>query len=157
MSKVEVILLKDLKGSGKKGDIISVAEGYARNCLLPMGTAKIADDFSIKELEMQKEAELKRHEKEFDRAKEVKSMIDNQSVDVYVLGGENGKLFGSVTSQDVSDALDRKFGIKIDKRKIKSTVEGLKIIDTFGTYPYEVKVYTGVSASIRVNVKDKSE
>lgn len=157
MSKVDVILIKDLKGSGKKGDIVSVAEGYARNCLLPMGIAKVADNTAIKELEMQKKADAKKLEEEINQAKKTKKLLDNQSVDVYAKGGENGKLFGSITSQDVAQAINKKFNITIDKRKIKLIVDGLKSVDTFGTYPYEVKIYTGISASIRVNVKEKAE
>lgn len=154
-SKVDVILLSDVKGSGKKGEIVSVSEGYARNCLLPRKMAKVADNGAIMELKAQQEADKRRQEEEFAKAKEIKQLIDESSVDVYASGGENGKLFGSVTSKDVADALNKKFEINIDKRKIKLSIEDIKSVDSFGTYPYEVRIHTGVSANIRVNVKEK--
>ena len=153
--KVEVILLNDVKGSGKKGEIVSVSEGYARNCLLPRKMAKIADHVAIMELKAQQEADKRKQEEELEKAKEIKQIIDGASVDVYVSGGENGKLFSSVTPKDVADALNKKFEIDIDKKRIKLSMEDVKSVKSFGTYPYEVKIYTGVSCSIRVNVKEK--
>lgn len=155
MSKVDVILLSDVKGSGKKGEIVSVAEGYARNCLLPRGMAKIADNGAIMELKAKQEADKRRQDEELAKAKETKELIDGKSVDVYASGGENGKLFGSITPKDVADALNKKFSITIDKRKVKLSVDGLKSVDSFGSYPYEVRIHTGVIAKITVNVKEE--
>ena len=88
---------------------------------------------------------------------EIKETIDNREVDVYTKGGSGGKLFGSVTPQDVSDAIYRTFEITIDKKKIKLSLEGIKTVDSFGTYPYKVKLHKDVVASIRVNVKELTE
>ena len=91
-------------------------------------------------------------------AEEMKKAIDGQSVDIYAKGGAGGKLFGSITSQNVADALNEKFGISIDKRQIKnSSLEDTKIVDSFGTYLYEIKLHKDIMANVRVNVKEEKQ
>ncbi len=157
MSKIDVILLEDVRGSGKKGEKVSVAKGYARNCLIPKKLARVADKAAIMELEAQHAADERRQAEELAHANEVKGIIDGQSVDVYAVGGENGKLFGSVTPQDIADAINQKFKTDVDKRKIRVLIDDLKVIDSFGTYPYEVRLHAGVVAKINVNVIEKEE
>lgn len=157
--KVEVILLKDLKSKGKMGEIISVLEGYARNYLFPNGIAKIANEQAIKEMEAQKKAEAIREENQKKEAENIASMINEQSIDIYMNSGENGKLFGSVTSKNISDALYEKFAISIDSHNIRylSEEEEEKSINTLGIHPCEIKLYQGVTAKINVNVCESRE
>ena len=158
--KIEIILKKDLRMSGafhKSGEIVKVAEGYARNFLLPQKFAVIANEAAKDELAKQKEIEEKNQQEKLEEAKKIKEIIENKEVDVYTKGGSGGKLFGSVTSQDVADAIYRTFGITIDKKKIKLGLEDIKTVDSFGTYPYKVKLNKDVVASIRVNVKELTE
>lgn len=158
--KIKVILKKDLKIGGtfhKAREIVSVTEGYARNFLLPKKVAVIANDAAMDELAKQKEIEEKNQQKELEEAKKIKETIDNKPVDVYAKGGSGGKLFGSITSKDVADAIYRTFEIAIDKKKVKLNLEDAKTVDSFGTYPYKVKLNKDVVASIRVNVKELTE
>lgn len=158
--KIDVILMNDLKGKGKMGEIVSVLEGYARNYLFPNGIAKIASNQAIKELEIQKEIKELKIEEEIKEAKKTANNIEGKSIDIYMNAGESGKLFGSVTSKDIADALFEKFSISIDKHKIQyisAESEEKRSIDTFGNYPYEIRLYQGVIAKINVNVCEKEK
>lgn len=154
-TSVKVILREDIENLGKEGDVVSVLEGYARNFLIPQSKAYVANTASLNELAQRKAAVEKIRKEELEKAQSVKNLIDGKSVDVFAKGGNKGKLFGSVTSKDISEALNAKYGVFIEKKKIKSSLEETKIIDTFGSYPYEIKIYTGVTANITVNVKEQ--
>ena len=144
-----VILLKDVKGTGKAGDVVKVSDGYARNMLIPKGLAKEATQGNVRNLEKQKAlAEEKRAEEKAaaqKRADELEKII----LIVPSKGGENGKLFGSVTSMDVAKALQEQEGITIDKKKIEMPEGPIK---QAGTSQVIVKLYQEVSAKIRVKV-----
>lgn len=158
--KLDVVLSKDLWGKGSIGDIIKVALGYARNYLLPNGIAKVASAQTIKEAEMRKQTIAFRLEKEKEQAQKIANEINGQSVDVYAKVGESGKLFGSVTSQDVAGALSGKFNVDVDKRNVSLVLvdgEESKTIDVCGAYEYEIKLFQGVHAKITVNVKSDDE
>ena len=144
-----VILLKDVKGTGKAGDVVKVSDGYARNMLIPKGLAKEATQGNVRNLEKQKAlAEEKRAEEKAaaqKRADELEKIV----LIVPSKGGENGKLFGSVTSMDVAKALQEQEGITIDKKKIEMPEGPIK---QAGTSQVIVKLYQEVSAKIRVKV-----
>lgn len=144
-----VILLKDVKGTGKAGDVVKVSDGYARNMLIPKGLAKEATQGNVRNLEKQKAlAEEKRAEEKAaaqKRAEELEKII----LTVPSKGGENGKLFGSITSMDIAKALQEQEGITIDKKKIEMPEGPIK---QAGTSQIIVKLYQDVSAKIRVKV-----
>lgn len=148
---MQVILLKDVKGVGKKGDIIKAKDGYARNFLLPKGIAKEATTGNLKVLDEQKKSKDKKVQEELTKAKELADKISKLSVKIISKAGDNGKLFGSITSKDIADNLNKQHNIKIDKRKInlKGNIKSLGIIEI------DVKVYPKVSAKLKVEVTGK--
>ena len=139
---MKVILLVDVKGSGKKGDVIEVADGYARNFLIKKGLAQAATASNVHEAAQKKAAQ------EFHKAEEVKALkalaasLDNKSVSVKIKTGENGKVFGSVTAAHVAAAL-ADMGYDIDKKKIK-----MDNVKTLGAFPAEIRLMEGVIAKI---------
>ena len=144
-----VILLKDVKGTGKAGDVVKVSDGYARNMLIKKGLAKEATQGNVRNLEKQKAlAEEKRAEEKAAaqaRAAELEKIV----LTVPSKGGENGKLFGSVTSMDISKALKDQEGITIDKKKIEMPDGPIK---QAGNSHVVVKLYQDVPAKIKVKV-----
>ncbi|MCX7903611.1 MAG: 50S ribosomal protein L9 [Caloramator sp.] len=146
---MKVILTSDVKGVGKKGDVINVSDGYARNFLFPRKLAIEANESNLKVLEAQKAKEEQKRQEELQRARELAKKLSEITVEVSVKAGENGKLFGSITSKDISDALKKQHGIEIDKKKIELD-EAIKVA---GVYNIEVKVYPEVSAKLKVNIK----
>lgn len=146
---MKVILLKDIKGTGKKGQVIDASDGHARNYLLPRGLAKPATESSVRELEHQKAAADKRKDKEADASKDLAARLENIGVKFYVKVGEGGKLFGSITTKDISEALEKEHGIKVDKKKME-----LIPIKTLGTTHAEIKLQHGVVAKLKVEVAE---
>lgn len=143
-----VILTKDVKGTGKAGEIVKVSDGYARNMLLPKGMAKEATEGNVRNLEKQKAiAEEKRKEQKA-AAEEQAKKLENVTVVIKTKGGENGKLFGSITSKDIAEALENQEGIKLDKKKI--VMDGP--IKQAGETKVIVKLFQDVSADMKVNV-----
>lgn len=149
---MKVILLQDVKGLGKKGDIVNAKDGYARNFLFPKNLAKEATDGNVKVLEEQKTAKKIRQEEELAKAKELAEKISELTVELKGKSGENGKLFGSITTKDVSEALKKQFKIDIDKRKMD--IEGGNI-KNIGVTIVEVKVYPNVSAKLKVKISEE--
>ena len=145
---LKVILTKDLKGSGKSGDLVNVKDGYAKNFLFPKGFAKPADKSGLSELKSKNEAILFRSKKYEEEAKEIAKKLDGQVVAIEAKVGENGKIFGSVTNKEVAARIKEDFGISLDKRKIDLGEE----IKAFGTYVCELKFLKGIKAKIRVQV-----
>lgn len=145
---MKVILRQDVSNLGKKGDIKEVSEGYARNYLIPRGLAVKASRGHIKELNNLKRAETSRAAKEEAQAKELFKKLDGLSLTLTVKAGEEGKLFGSVTSSDIAAALAQK-GFKIDRRKIslKNPIKKL------GSYTLEVKLHPNISPQINIKVE----
>lgn len=146
---MKVILTSDVKGVGKKGDVINVSDGYARNFLFPRKLAIEANESNLKVLEAQKAKEEQKRQEELQRARELAKKLSEITVEVSVKAGENGKLFGSITSKDISDALKKQHGIEIDKKKIELD-EAIKVA---GVYNIEVKVYPEVTAKLKVSIK----
>ena len=146
---MKVILNQDVKGQGKKGDMIEVSDGYARNFLLPKNLAKEATKENINVLQGQKDSQEYRKKKELEEAQDIKEKVEAVKVTIKAKAGENGKLFGSVTSKDVSEELKMQHHIKIDKKKFVLP-DGIKAL---GTTDVEIKIYPGVVAKLKVQVE----
>ena len=144
-----VILLKDVKGAGKAGDVVKVSDGYARNMLIPKGLAKEATQGNVRNLEKQKALVEEKRAEEKAAAQKKAEELEKIVLVVPSKGGENGKLFGSVTSMDIAKALQDQEGITIDKKKIEMPEGPIK---QAGTSQVVVKLYQDVSAKIRVKV-----
>lgn len=147
---MKVIFLKDVKGTGKKGEVKEVPDGYARNFLIKQGLAREATSGSIKELKEFKNSEQKRKEEELQKAKALSGKLEKHTVTILSKSGENGRLFGAVTSKQIADAL-KKEKITIDKRKILLD----EPIRSLGYTQVSVKIHPEVVASIKVHVKEE--
>ena len=145
---MKVILTKDLKGSGKAGDLVNVKDGFAKNFLIPKGFAKIADNMGLNEMKARNEALLYKKKKEEENAKDLAKKLDGKTVLITAKAGEKGKLFGSVTSKEIAEKIKNDFSVVLEKRKI-SMPEDIK---TFGTYECVLKLFKGVKAKIKVKV-----
>ena len=145
---MKVILKQDVKGTGKQGEILDVSDGFAKNFLLKRGLAEVASSVAVNSLKLQKEAEARRKAEEIKAVKELAAKIDKTTVEVSIRCGENGKVFGSVTSKEIASHL-ADLGYDVDKKKI-ALKESLK---TVGDYPAEIRFMEGVSAKITVRVK----
>lgn len=143
---MKVVLLKDLKGKGKKGDIIEVNSGYALNYLIPNGVAKAGTNTNINEANQAKQASAYHAEQERLKAVALCEQVNGTEVTIKVKCGAMGKIFGSVTNKEVGAELD-KLGFNIDKKKID-----LDQIKSTGTYDCKIKLHVGVVANIKVNV-----
>ncbi len=147
---MKVILLKDVKAQGKKGDLIDVSDGYAINFLLKKGLAREATKQAINELEGKKGAETYRRNQEELKAQNIAERLKEITVKLSAKAGKEGKLFGSVTSKDVAEALKEQFNIEVDKRKI-DLPDGIK---TCGIRDVNVTLYTGVVGTFKVQVTE---
>lgn len=145
---MKVILLKDVKGLGKEGDLVNAKDGYARNFLFPKNLAIEATPGNKKKWEEKRKLEEARKKKEFQEAMKLKERIETLNVELKGKAGEGGRLFGSITSSDISDALMEQHKIEIDRRKIELKDN----IKSLGTTEVEVKVYPEVSARLKVKV-----
>ena len=148
---MKVMLLQDVKGQGKKDQIINVSDGYARNFLLPRKLAVIADNKAMSDAKAKEEARLHRIEVEKAAAHETAGKMDEVLVKISASGGADGKLYGSVTSSDIAEELEKQHGITIDRRKIQ--MDGA--IKAFGQYDLEVKLYPEISGTVHVLVAEK--
>ena len=146
---MEVILKSDVKNLGKKGEKVSVSEGYARNFLLPRGLAAELNAQLMSELKNKQSSEKFRAEEELKTAKENAAKINGAIVTVKAKGGANGKLFGSVTVKEIASAVNAAFNISVDKRKL--VAEDIK---AFGTYNVQVKLHPKVTADFKVKVTE---
>ena len=144
---MKVILKQDVKGLGKKGQLVSASDGYARNFLFPKGLAAEANAQAMSELKNKEDAERYRIKTETAAAQKAADEISGKTIRISAKAGQNGKLFGSVTAKEIAVTLKSTFGVNVDKRKIN--VEEIK---QFGTYEFEVKLYTGISAKLYVMV-----
>ena len=143
-----VILNRDIKGTGKAGDVVKVSDGYARNMLLPKGYATEATDGNIRNLEKQKALAAEKKAEEKAAAQATAEKIGALSVEIKTKAGEGGKIFGSITSKDIADALKAQHNITVDKKKIQLDSP----IKQTGEITVEIKLYTEVSAKLKVVV-----
>ena len=148
---MKVILLQDVKAQGKKGDLINVSDGYARNFLLPKGLAKEANKQAMNEFEGKKEAAEYHRNMEEEKARNIAKRMEDMTVRLSAKAGAGGKLFGSITSKDVSAALKEQFNLDIDKRKMELK-DGIK---TCGVAEVPVKLYPGVVGKFKVSVTEE--
>ena len=146
---MKVILKQDVKGLGQKDEMCEVSDGYARNYLLPRGLAVEANAANINEMNTKKEAEKARKQKELAKAKELAKEIGSITVVIKAKAGENGKLFGSITSKEIADKLKSDHNIEVDKRKIQLP-DALK---SLGTFELDVKLYPEVSSKLKVKIE----
>lgn len=144
---MEVIFLKDVKGSGKKGEIKNVSDGYAKNFLIKNGLAIVASAGAKGEVKGKNEAKQYHYEQDKTKAQEQATQMQKQSVTIPVKVGENGKIFGSITSKEIADAYV-KLGFEFDKRKVVLN----EPIKTLGTYLVDIKLFEGVTAKVQVQV-----
>ena len=143
-----VILNRDIKGTGKAGDVVNVSDGYARNMLLPKGYATEATEGNIRSLEKQKAIAAEKKAEEKAAAKQTAEKIGKVSVEIKTKAGEGGRIFGSITSKDIADALKAQHNITVDKKKILLDSP----IKQTGEMTVEIKLYTDVNAKLKVVV-----
>lgn len=146
---MKVILKQDVKNLGKKGELVNASDGYARNFLFPRGLAVEANASAMNDFNNRESAKKYHKEQELSAAKADAAKLDGKTFKLSAKAGTNGRLFGSVTSKDVSAQIKADIGVDVDKRKIE--VEDIK---QFGTYEAIVKVYPGVTAKIYVQVSE---
>jgi len=145
---MKIILLKDVKGLGKEGELAESKTGYARNFLFPKKLAVEATSANLKKWEEDNKIKEEKRQEEIAEAQELKDQLESIEVLIMAKGGSEGKLFGSITSQDISDALEKNHRIKVDKRKI----ELKENIKNPGLVKLDVKVYPEIVATLSVNV-----
>ena len=148
---MKVILLQDVKNQGKKDQIINVSDGYAANFLFPRKLAKPADASALNEVKNKKAAEEHRIAVERAEAKEIAEKLEGIMLVIHAAGGSDNRLYGSITSKDIVEALAKDHGITIDKRKVLSD----EPIRTFGGYVREVKLYGDIVGKIHLTVAEK--
>lgn len=146
---MKVILLQDVKAQGKKGDIVNVSDGYAKNFLFPRNLAKEASASALNEVKLRKEAENYRHDQEKQAAIENKAILDKATLVYKTTGGVDGRLYSAVTSKDISEMIKKELGIDIEKKKISVD----EVIKTVGEYKVTVKLFPEINSVIKVIVE----
>ncbi len=151
MKHMKVILLKDVKGSGKAGDVLNVADGYARNFLLAKGLACEANAKNLNELKGKQEA--KQHKLDVEKAdnKAIAEKLKGKKILIKAKAGQGGRLFGAVTASTISDKIRELYGIVIDKKKISLNGD----IKSYGDYTVNIKLSQGISFSVKVCVENE--
>ena len=144
---MDVILMQDVKSLGKKGQKVTVSDGYARNSLMPKGIAKAADAQALNELKNREASAQFKKAEELRIAKENKEKLEGRTVRVSAKAGASGKLFGAVTAKEIATALAEQYGTEIDKRRI--SVEDIK---AFGTYEFAIRLHSEVTVNMYVLV-----
>ena len=147
---MKVILTQDVKAQGKKGELINVSEGYARNFLFPKKLAVEANAKELNELKNREASKQFKHDTDLANAKEIAAKLSGFTVTI-VSGGNEGRLYGSVTSKEIAEQLKAQHGIEIDKRKIVMNDP----IKAYGSYSYDVKLFPEVVGKLNVKVTEK--
>ena len=148
---MKVILQQDVRGQGKKGQMVEVSDGYARNFLLPRKLAKEANAQAMNELKNAEAAREYKIKTETENAQKNASALSGKTLKIYAKPGQGGKIFGSVTAKELAEEIKRQFGIEVDKRKVVLPMD----IKAFGTYNFDVKFYAGITATMSVAVCEK--
>ncbi len=146
---MKVVLLADVKGHGKKGELCNVSDGYARNFLFPKKLAVEADNAALNELKNREESAAHHKQEEIKAAKETASKLEGKTVVIKAKAGSGGRLFGSVTSKEIAQEIKNALGIEIDKKKMNAPD-----IKNFGEYTAEIKLYQGIVAKLTVKVME---
>lgn len=149
-TSMKVVLLQDVKGTGKKDELVNVADGYARNFLFPRKLAREATGGVLNDLKSRQDAEEHRLQLEREEALRMAKMLEGKTVTVTARAGD-GRLFGSVTAREIAAAIEKETGIVVDKRKVALEKE----IKNFGVFEVAVKIYQGITAKIQVSVTEQ--
>lgn len=147
---MKLILTADVKGQGKKGEMVNVSDGYARNFLLPRGLAVQADAQAMTELRNREESKAHRLAEEKAAAESTAKTLDGGRLLLKVKAGASGKIFGTVTAKEVGEAIRAAYGVEIDRRKIV-----MKDVKSLGEYPVSIKLYTGIAAAMTLAVEQE--
>jgi large subunit ribosomal protein L9 len=147
--KMEVILIQDVKALGKKGDVVKVSDGYARNYILPKKLGLEATKQNLNELRLQKAAEAKKQQEILEEAQELAKKLNDITVRVTIKAGEGGKTFGSVSTKEISNAVKEQYGYDFDKKKLQLS----EPIKNAGSYTVPVKLHPKVTAQMKVKVE----
>ena len=145
---MKVILLKDIKGTGKKDQIIEASDGFARNFLFPKGLAREANATNLNAIENAKSAQKHREDVERAKAEEIRKEISGKVIRITARGAEGGKLYGSVTAQEIADELFKQYGVKVEKRRID-----VANIRNAGDFTVSVWLYAGITAEMTAKVE----
>ncbi|ASW44397.1 50S ribosomal protein L9 [Clostridium isatidis] len=148
---MKVILLQDVKKLGKKGDVVNISDGYARNFLFPRKLAEEANEANMHILNAKKENERKKKLAEMEEAQKLAAELKDKVIKLQVKSGDNGKLFGAITSKDIAERINKDYNLKIDKKKI--VMDTIKLT---GEYNIEVKLYPEVSTKMKVVIVPQS-
>ena len=148
---MKVVLLEDVKSLGKKGDIVEVSEGYARNFIIPKKKGVEANQENLNTLKLQKATEEKIAKEKLEAAKELAAKLNEASVSLTIKGGKDGRTFGSVSSKEIEEAIKSQLGLEIDKKKLVIA----EPIKTFGNHEVKVKLHKDVTAALKVKVGEE--
>lgn len=147
---MKVILLKDVRKQGKKGDVIEVSAGYGRNYLIKNGLAKEADSAALNQLKARNKAVARQEAENLQEAKKIKEQIEKEEtiVEIKTKAGQDGRLFGTIPPKQIADALNKQYNIKVDRRKIQLAQN----LSSLGYHNVDIKLHQDVNAVIKVNV-----
>jgi large subunit ribosomal protein L9 len=146
---MKIILLKDVKNLGKKGDVLEASDGYARNFLFPRKLAQEATQENLHIVNLKKENERRIKLEETEAAQKLADLLRNKELTIKTKVGENGRLFGAITNKDVAELINKTFDTDFDKKKV--LVGTIKLV---GTYDVEVKIYPEISTKLKVTVQE---
>ena len=146
---MKLILKADVKGLGKKDEMVEASDGYARNYLIPRGLGVEASTANINQMRDKQKAAANKQQREVDYANTFKEKLDGKTVEVKARAGENGKLFGAIGAKDIADAIEAQFGLEIDKKKIVLD----EPIKATGAKEVTIKLFQGINAKVNVDVK----
>lgn len=147
MAKIQVILTEDVAGQGRKGDLVSVSDGYAKNFILKNNKGIIATAEELKRIEIQKKKAEKRNEEEKQKSIELKNKLEANKLTMTVKVGDNGKLFGAITNKEIAAEIEKAYNIKIDRKKIDCNIKSL------GEHKVVIKLHPEVKAEITIVTK----
>ena len=148
---MKIVLLEDVKSLGKKGDIVEVSEGYARNFIIPKKKGVEANQENLNTLKLQKANQEKIAKEKLDAAKELAGKLNDASIVLTIKGGKDGRTFGSISSKEIEEAIKLQLGLEIDKKKLVIA----EPIKTFGNHEVKVKLHKDVTASLKVKVGEE--
>lgn len=149
MAKIQVILLEDVAGQGRKGQIVTVSDGYAHNFLIKNKKGVLATEEELKKIENRKKKEEKKYEEDKQKSLELKKLLESKILTITAKCGENGKLFGAITNKEIATLIKDEFGLDIDKKKIEANIKGL------GAEEAVIKLFTDIKAILKINVLAK--
>ncbi len=145
---MKIILKQDVKGLGKKDDIVNASDGYAKNYLIPRGIAVEATAGNVSEAQNKQKAAADKKRRELEQAKDFAAKLENKTVTIQAKAGESGKLFGAVSGKDIADAIKSQYHADVDKKKIVLH----EPIKTAGEHPVEIRICAGVTVKVNVNI-----